>query len=180
MNERPGDREKEIAMKIALGADHGGFSLKSEIKNFLVADGHRTFDFGTDSADPCDYPRFAYKVAKAVSDGKAELGILICKSGNGMAIVANKLPGVRAAICFDKDVASLSRQHNDANILVLGSEHVFDEPETIIRTWLQARFEGGRHKRRVDQIKGIERKICPMSCAAKPKTKSSKKIKRTR
>jgi len=146
-------------MKVALGADHGGYNLKKEIRDFLVAEGYKTVDYGTNSPEPCDYPRYAYKVANAVSKKNADLGILICKSGNGMAMVANKLPGVRAAICFDKNVARLSRQHNDANILVLGSEHLFEEPEVIVRTWLETRFEGGRHKRRVDQIIRVEEKI---------------------
>lgn len=146
-------------MKIALGADHGGFSLKTEIASFLLSEGHQPLDYGTESSEPCDYPVFAYKVAKAVSEGRADAGLLICKSGNGMAMVANKLPNVRAAICFDKDVAALSRLHNDANILVLGSEHLFDEPETIVRTWLATPFEGGRHKRRVQLIAGIEKKV---------------------
>lgn len=146
-------------MKVALGADHGGFKLKKDIIIFLNGEGYKTKDFGTFSSDSCDYPVFAYKVAKAVSEGKVELGILICKSGNGMAMVANKLPNVRAAICFDKDVAMLSRQHNDANILVLGSEHLFDEPELITRSWLEAGFEGGRHARRVKQIVAVEGKV---------------------
>lgn len=147
-------------MKIALGADHGGFALKQEISDFLAKRGYKTVDYGTKSADSCDYPLFAYKVGKAVSEKKVDLGILICKSGNGMAIVANKLPGVRAAICFDKNVAVLSRQHNDANVLVLGSEHILDEPDVIVQAWLEAPFEGGRHKRRVGQISKFEEKIC--------------------
>lgn len=146
-------------MKIALGADHGGYFLKNKINHFLVAEGYQTVDYGTKTVEPCDYPVYAYKVAKAVSDQRADLGILICKSGNGMAIVANKLPGVRAAICFDKNVAILSRQHNDANILVLGSEHLFDEPAVIVRAWLESAFEGGRHKRRVGQIVKVEEKV---------------------
>ena len=145
-------------MKVAIGADHGGFNLKGQVAKFLTNEGYTVTDFGTKSAESCDYPLFAYKVAKAVSTKKAGLGILICKSGNGMAIVANKLPNVRAAICFDKQVAELSRQHNDANILVLGSEHLFDEPERIVRAWLEAKFEGGRHERRVKQITAIEKK----------------------
>ncbi|MCG3175334.1 MAG: Ribose-5-phosphate isomerase B [Candidatus Omnitrophica bacterium] len=162
-------------MKIALGADHGGFSLKSELTSFLMAEGHKAMDFGTMSTEPCDYPVFAYKVAKAVSEGKADAGVLICKSGNGMAMVANKLPNVRAAICFDKDVATLSRQHNNANILVLGSEHLFDEPETIVRAWLATPFEGGRHKRRVDLIAGIEKRIgAPAKSPSRP-AKNTKK-----
>ena len=161
-------------MKIALGADHGGFILKGQIDQFLKAQGHKTMDFGTNSPDSCDYPLFSYKVAKAISDKKADLGILICKSGNGMAIAANKLPNVRAAICFDKNVAVLSRQHNDANILVLGSEHLFDDPELIVGEWLKARFEGGRHTRRVKQILQIEKKICAQ-CTAKKKKAQRKK-----
>jgi ribose 5-phosphate isomerase B len=162
-------------VKIALGADHGGFILKSQIIQLLAAQGHKITDFGTNSPDACDYPLFAYKVAKAISEKKADLGILICKSGNGMAIAANKLPNVRAAICFDKNVAILSRQHNDANILVLGSEHLFDEPELIVREWLKAGFDGGRHKRRVDQILKIEKKCCA-ECAGSKK----KKVKRNK
>ena len=165
-------------MKIALGADHGGYTLKTEINQFLKREGHDTADCGTFSAESCDYPEFAQKVAAAVSDGKAQAGILICKSGNGMAIGANKFPGVRAAICFDKNVAALSRQHNDANILVLGSEHLFDEPETIVKEWLSSRFEGGRHKRRVDQILKIERKHTCSSSPKKPAKKAKAKRKK--
>ena len=146
-------------MKIALGADHGGYTLKGQIEKLLTLQGYQTQDHGTNSSEPCDYPLFAYKAAKAISDKKADAGILICKSGNGMAIVANKLPNVRAAICFDKDVAALSRQHNDANILVLGSEHLFDDPELIVKSWLKAGFEGGRHRRRVGQIANMEKKV---------------------
>ena len=148
-------------MKIALGADHGGYTLKGHLNRFLQSQGFTVTDYGTHSSEPCDYPQYAYKVAKAVSKKKADVGILICKSGNGMAMVANKLPNVRAAICFDRRVAALSRQHNNANILVLGSEHLLDDPELIVRTWLESDFEGGRHKRRVDQIGKIEKKACP-------------------
>ena len=161
-------------MKIALGADHGGFSLKGEIIRFLMMEGYKTIDYGTKSHEACDYPVYAYKVAKAVSDNKANLGILICRSGNGMAMMANKLPNVRAAICFDKNVALLSRQHNDANILVLGSEHLFDDPELIVRSWLESPFEGGRHKRRVDQISRFEAKICGKNKSVKKKAKSKR------
>lgn len=165
-------------MKIALGADHGGFKLKAQINHFLIEEGYQTVDYGTRSETPCDYPLFACKVAKAVSTGTADLGLLICKSGNGMAMVANKFPNVRAAICFDKDVAALSRQHNNANILVLGSEHIFDEPELIVRTWLESSFEGGRHKRRVDEIGRLERKIGLKPAAQKTRTRPGKKKKR--
>jgi ribose 5-phosphate isomerase B len=165
-------------MRVALGADHGGFSLKTEINQLLRAEGYQTQDYGTDSAEACDYPLYAYKVAKAVSDKKADLGILICRSGNGMAIVANKLPNVRAAICFDKNVATLSRQHNNANILVLGSEHLFDDPEEIVRSWLGSDFEGGRHERRVKQIRAVEQKVgLAEKAAARPAKRKVKKRK---
>ena len=161
-------------MKIALGADHGGYTLKGHLEKYLSSQGYQTIDYGTHSSEPCDYPLFAYKVAKSISDKKADVGILICKSGNGMAIVANKLPDVRAAICFDKDVAALSRQHNDANILVLGSEHLFDDPELIVKSWLGAGFEGGRHQRRVKQITQVEKKAW-VSKKTKPVKKGKKK-----
>jgi ribose 5-phosphate isomerase B len=164
-------------MKIALGADHGGYTLKGHLNRFLESQGYRITDYGTHSSEPCDYPQFAYKVAKAVSDKKADVGILICKSGNGMAMVANKLPNVRAAICFDKDVATLSRQHNDANILVLGSEHLFDDPELIVKAWIKSDFESGRHRRRVKQIEQIEKKtfIQKSTPAAKKGNQKDKK-----
>ena len=161
-------------MKIALGADHGGYTLKGHLKNFLESQGFQVTDYGTHSSEPCDYPQFAYKVAKAVSEKKANAGILICKSGNGMAMVANKLPNVRAAICFDKDVAMLSRQHNDANILVLGSEHLFDDPELIVKSWLTSGFEGGRHQRRVKQIAKVEKKTFIQKVNTKEKAKDKK------
>ena len=159
-------------MKIALGADHGGYTLKGHLNRFLESQGYQTMDYGTHSSESCDYPQFAYKVAKAVSEKKVNAGILICKSGNGMAMVANKLPNVRAAICFDKDVAILSRQHNDANILVLGSEHLFDDPELIVKDWLRSCFEGGRHQRRVKQIAQIEKKTFVQK--SKPAVKKGK------
>ncbi len=162
-------------MRIAIGADHGGFTLKGHLNRFLSSQGHQTMDLGTNSSEPCDYPKFAYRVAKSVSDKKADAGILICKSGNGMAMVANKLPNVRAAICFDKDVAALSRQHNDANILVLGSEHLFDDPELIVKSWLSAVFEGGRHLRRVKQIFDVEKKMCVRSQTKKKTTRKAKR-----
>src|SRR3989338_400723 len=162
-------------MKVALGADHGGYGLKGEISVFFKNQGYQTVDCGTHTPEACDYPKYAYKVAKAVSDRRADLGILICKSGNGMAIVANKLPDVRAAICFDRNVAVLSRLHNNANILVLGSEHLLDEPEVIVRSWLEAGFEGERHKRRVDQIAKIEQQVGLKKEARSKKQEARKK-----
>ena len=160
-------------MKIALGADHGGYHLKEDLKKLLAKQGYEPLDLGTHSSEPCDYPSFAYKVAKTVSDKKASLGILICRSGNGMAIAANKLPGIRAAICQDKQTSVLSRQHNDANVLVLGAEHLFDDPEAIVHAWLGADFEGGRHERRVHQILEIEKKIGVSKVSAKAAPRKS-------
>lgn len=148
-----------MKMKIALGADHGGYELKKEILSLLKKEGHTAVDLGTHSMDSCDYPEYAYAVAKEISLGKADRGILICKSGNGMVIVANKLPRVRAVLCHDVKSALLSRRHNDANVLVIGSEMLKDEPEEIVQSWLGESFEGGRHQRRVDQILDIEKKI---------------------
>ena len=150
--------------RVVVASDHGGYPLKEAIKRHLQSKSVPILDAGTNSTEACDYPVFAYKVAKAVSIRKADVGILICKSGNGMAMVANKVPNVRAAICFDKDVAALSRLHNDANILVLGSEHLFDDPELIVKSWLKTNFEGGRHARRVKKIDQIEKKTFAEQC----------------
>lgn len=144
-------------MKIALGSDHGGFKLKEQIKKFLESKGHQVKDFGTCSEESCDYPIFAGNVARAVSRGRAKRGILICKSGIGNSIVANKFPKVRAALCYDLLSARLSRQHNDANVLVLGSRFIKPaKAKSMISAWLKEPFEGGRHKRRVNQIRKIE------------------------
>lgn len=143
-------------MKIALGADHRGYKKKEEIKAMLEAEGHKLTDVGTFNPEPCDYPEIAARVAEFVSKGEAERGILICKSGIGMAIAANKFKGTRAALCHDLATALLSRQHNDANILVLGSEDLQGSFENVIRKWLAETFEGERHARRVAQISEIE------------------------
>lgn len=146
--------------KIALGSDHGGFKLKEEIKMFLEKSGYDVQDFGTSNEESCDYPVFAAAAANAVSKGKASRGILICKSGIGNAIVANKFPKVRAALCYNIVCAKLSRQHNDANVLVLGAR--FTKPaiaKRMISIWLKEEFLGGRHQRRIKQISEIENKI---------------------
>ncbi|MDD5729746.1 MAG: ribose 5-phosphate isomerase B [Candidatus Omnitrophica bacterium] len=146
--------------KIIIGSDHAGFKLKEKLKLYLVKKGIKVNDAGTYSEERCDYPEFAFKVAKEVSCGKYKKGILICKSGIGNSIVANKLPGVRAALCYNIISARLSRQHNDSNILVLGSAFVNEAlAKRILAAWLETGFEGGRHKRRLNLIKEIERKI---------------------
>lgn len=146
-------------MKIAIGADHRGFELKSKLIPFLKGNGHHIIDFGTDSNESCDYPIIGYKVAKSVSKGESERGVLICMSGIGMSIIANKVPGVRAAICDTKADAELSREHNDANVIILSSKYIKDSPEEILKTWFSAAIKEERHKRRVNQIGDIEQKI---------------------
>ena len=145
-------------MEIALGADHAGFELKERVKQELERLGHRVEDLGTDSADSVDYPDYARQVARRVAGGQAQRGILVCGTGTGMAIAANKVAGIRAASVTDPAAARLSREHNDANVLSLGARLV--EPERameIVRAWLETEFAGGRHQRRVEKIGEIER-----------------------
>ena len=147
-------------MKIALGADHGGFGFKPALLRLLRRLGHRVEDMGTHSPDSCDYPLIGAKVAGSVSRGGAARGVLLCKSGAGMAIVANKFPRVRAAVCQTPAAARHAREHNDANILVLGAEGISQRQAlAILSAWLKAPFAGGRHARRVREILKIERSI---------------------
>ncbi len=143
-------------MRIAIGTDHRGFEAKSKLGAALKADGHEVIDCGTNSAEACDYPDPAFRVASRVSHGQADRGVLICMSGIGMAIAANKVDGVRAGLCHKSSTAKLSREHNDANVLVLSSMEALEPMETIVRAWLATPFEGGRHARRVDKITLIE------------------------
>lgn len=143
--------------KIAIGCDHGGFALKQKLLPFLKKLGLQILDAGTFSEESMDYPDTAYKVASAVSRKKAGRGILICKSGIGNCIVANKVRGVRAALCYNIKAAKLSRMHNDANVLVLGSVFTGEsKAKKMIRAWLDTPFEGGRHLRRIKKIERIE------------------------
>jgi ribose 5-phosphate isomerase B len=145
-------------MKIAIGADHAGFAAKEEIKNVIKALGHSFIDVGTTSDSSVDYPDYAEKVARAVVSGEAERGVLICGTGIGMSIAANKVHGIRAALCNDLYTARMSREHNDANVLAMGGRIVaFGLADEIVALWLGTAFEGGRHQRRVDQIMEIER-----------------------
>lgn len=146
--------------KIIIGSDHAGFKLKRILKSFLEKKGFRVIDVGTYTEESCDYPRFAYLVASQVSRGRYKTGMLICKSGIGNSIVANRFPGVRAALCYNLKAARLSREHNDANILVLAQGFIPpDLAKRITKVWLKTRFKAGRHKRRLDQIKKIERTL---------------------
>ncbi|MET0645492.1 MAG: RpiB/LacA/LacB family sugar-phosphate isomerase [Pyrinomonadaceae bacterium] len=152
---RRGSRAEKI---VAVGADHGGFPLKEELKGLLAELGHRVRDFGTNSTDAVDYPDFAHAVARAVSEGEADLGIVIDGAGVGSAMTANKVPGVRAAACYSVKVAVNSREHNGANVLTLGSGTITpDEMRDIVRAWLAADLTEDRHKRRVAKIDAVER-----------------------
>lgn len=138
---------------IALGADHAGFEYKEKIKKILQSLDYTFQDFGTTSTESTDYPDYAHTVSEAVSSGKAELGILVCGTGIGMSIAANKHNGIRAAVVESVVAAKLAREHNDANILALGARITpWETAQEIIKTFLTTKFEGGRHQRRVDKI----------------------------
>jgi len=146
-------------MKIAIASDHAGFELKEKIKKFLEELGYKYKDFGTDSNESVDYPDYALKVAESVAKKEFERGILVCGSGIGMCMVANKIPGIRAALCHNVETARSSREHNDANILTFGARMIDENTaKDIVRVWLKTEFLGDRHLRRVNKIKEIEKK----------------------
>ncbi len=147
-------------MKIAVASDHRGFAIKSKILQMITEAGHEAIDLGTDSIESVDYPDFAGQVAKSVSSGTIDRGILICGSGLGMCIVANKFPGVRATQCHDDLSAEMSRLHNDSNVLCLSADMLGDKLiNRMINIWLKTKFEGGRHARRLEKIAEIEREV---------------------
>ena len=144
-------------MRVAIGSDHAGFALKGDLKRFLGEEGHEALDMGTDSTKPVDYPIYCSKVARAVTRGEADRGIVLGGSGNGEQMVANKVPGIRAALCNDLYTARYSRLHNDANVLSIGARIVAPGlAREILRVWLDTEFESGRHVRRLEQIAKIE------------------------
>jgi ribose 5-phosphate isomerase B len=146
-------------MKIAIGSDHGGVQLKETIKKFISEEGYEFKDFGTNSIGSCDYPDYALPVAEAVVRKEFDFGILICGTGIGIGISANKVPGVRAALCSDTFSAHATREHNDANILTLGQRVVGEGLALdIVKTFLTTEFQGGRHQNRIDKIAEIEKK----------------------
>jgi ribose 5-phosphate isomerase B len=148
-------------MKIAIASDHAGFELKEKIKKFLDNLGYKYKDFGTDSNESVDYPDYALKVAESVAKKEYDRGILICGSGIGMCMTANKVPGIRAALCHNVEMAKLSREHNDANILTFGSRIIDKKTaKAMVKVWLKTEFLGERHLRRVNKMKEIERKYC--------------------
>ncbi len=145
-------------MKIAIGSDHGGFSVKEIAKPHLEKLGYEVIDFGTNTPDSCHYPIYAEKVARAVASGEVDRGILICGTGIGMSIAANKIPGIRAAAVSDCFTAKATRQHNDSNILCLGERTVGPGLALLLmETFLTTEFEGGRHQTRVDMISALEK-----------------------
>jgi ribose 5-phosphate isomerase B len=147
-----------MIMKIALGADHAGFPLKEKIRQWLTEQGQQVDDKGTLSLDSVDYPDYARKVGEAVAAKKADRGVLVCGSGIGMSIAANKVPGVRAANAHTVYEAQMSREHNDANVLTLGARVLTDdEAHSILDMWLRTKFAGGRHQRRVEKISQMEK-----------------------
>ena len=143
-------------MRIAMGSDHAGYFAKESLKRLLKKD-HEIIDMGTSSEEPVDYPDYAAKVAEAVAKGQADRGILICGTGVGMCISANKVHGIRAALCHDEETAKLSRQHNDANVLCMGARVTATRKmEIIMHIWLNTQFEGERHKARVEKMMALE------------------------
>lgn len=139
--------------RVAIGADHGGYEDKKKIAQFLKSKGYQVIDVGTTSAEAADYPVYGFRVAEAVGRGHADIGVLLCRSGNGMSMAANKVPGVRAAIAGTTKLASLAREHNDANVLVVGSDYIEEPVEKVLDAFLAAKPEDGRHERRVNMIK---------------------------
>ncbi len=144
-------------MEVVLGSDHRGFELKNRIAEWLRQRGETVLDLGPNSADRADYPDYASTVAHQVADHPTERGILVCSSGIGMSIAANKVPGIRAALCFNSELASLARRHNNANVLCLSADFV--DPDTnlsIVKAWIETPFEGGRHQTRLDKVRAME------------------------
>jgi ribose 5-phosphate isomerase B len=145
-------------MKIAIGADHAGFALKDQVRDALRLAGHEVIDAGTHSVESTDYPDYAGAVALDVVSGAADRGILVCSTGVGMSIAANKVDGIRAALAFNSDEVRLTRAHNDANIITIGARHTAPEAANeMVRIFLETPFEGGRHARRIGKIEKLER-----------------------
>jgi ribose 5-phosphate isomerase B len=147
-------------MKISLGSDHAGFELKEDLRGYLAEQKVEVIDLGVYNEEPVDYPDIGASVAQKVSRGEVDRGILICGSGIGMSIVANRFPGVRAALCHDLYTARISREHNDANLLILGGRLIGKGlAREILKVWLETGFQGGRHQRRLEKIRALEEKI---------------------
>ncbi len=146
-------------MKIAIASDHGGFNLKGVLIDYLSEKGHDVVNLGTDSPESCDYIDYAEKCAAAVTGGTVDFGIVVCGTGIGISIAANKVKGVRCALCYSPETAALSKQHNNANMIALGGRTTSDEAAIkIVDAYMSAEFEGGRHQRRIDKITALEQK----------------------
>ncbi len=146
-------------MKIAIASDHGGFNLKGVLIDYLSKKGHDVVNLGTDSPESCDYIDYAEKCAAAVTGGTVDFGIVVCGTGIGISIAANKVKGVRCALCYSPETAALSKQHNNANMIALGGRTTSDEAAVkIVDAYMSAEFEGGRHQRRIDKITALEQK----------------------
>ena len=144
-------------MKLAVGADHGGYALKTFILKYLTEQGHECVDYGCDSPERCDYPIYGERVARAVASGECELGVLICGTGIGISLAANRVPGIRAAVCSEPYSAQLTREHNNANIIAFGARVVGEGTAmTIVDAFLNAKFQGGRHAERVAMLDDIK------------------------
>jgi len=144
-------------MKISIGSDHAGFEYKTRIVNWLQEQGHEVLDFGADSAESTDYPLFIIPAAEAVAKGEAERGIVLGGSGNGEAIAANKVEGIRCALCWNTETAEFSRRHNDANVLSIGQRMIsWEIALDLLKVWLDTPFDGGRHQRRIDELSNYE------------------------
>lgn len=140
-------------MKVSIASDHGGLQLKTQVVAYLQSKGIQVVDFGTNSTESCDYPDFARPAAQAVADGTCQKGVVICTTGIGVSIVANKVHGVRCALCTNEDMATMTRRHNDANVLAMGQKYVdFPTAQKIVDAFLFTPFDGGRHQNRVDKI----------------------------
>lgn len=146
-------------MRVYVGADHAGFQLKEHVERFLSGLGHEVIDVGTDGEESVDYPDFAEKVARAVASGEADRGVLVCGTGLGMAVAANKVPGVRAVQAADPEMARMARLHNDANVLTLPGRYIGPERASeVVTAFLETPFEGGRHQRRIEKIGELEKR----------------------
>ncbi len=144
-------------MKVAIGSDHAGFKLKEQLKAFLNQKGFEVLDKGCQSEESCDYPDFGEAVALEVANNNCDFGCIICGTGIGISIAANKIPGIRAALCISKEMAHYAKAHNNANILAIGARiKLLDPPEEILETFIKSNFEGGRHEKRINKINNIE------------------------
>lgn len=147
-------------MKIAIASDHGGYELKEKIIDFIRSLGHEIQDFGCFSSESCDYPDYIQKAAVEVAENRADRGIVVCGSGVGASIVANKVPGIRAVLCTSEYLAEYSRKHNNSNVIALGERQTsFEEAQKYIKVWLNTPYEGGRHQNRLDKIASLENSL---------------------